>query len=212
MKKVILSVLGIGSTLLGLLMILGFVIEMKEGNSEYSFWFDILTVSILGGLPLITGIFLLFMAIKKTKKNKLEKLIADPMKEMVFATTKQRFCNFFFDSLFSFIFIFVCTLILNLIGLEEELKGITNFLLAYLFVIIYYVPQEAIMGKTFGKMLSATIVVNRDGTKLTLWKSLIRTLCRLIPFEPFSYLGGNGTPMGWHDQISKTCVISTKWT
>ena len=35
-----------------------------------------------------------------------------------------------------------------------------------------------------------------------------RTLCRIIPFEAFSFLGT--PPKGWHDVIPKTMVVSVK--
>ncbi len=39
------------------------------------------------------------------------------------------------------------------------------------------------------------------------WKdALLRSLCRLIPFEAFSYFGGNL----WHDKLTKTIVIKKR--
>jgi hypothetical protein len=75
---------------------------------------------------------------------------------------------------------------------------------------LYYLPQEAFSGRTLGKMITGTRAVNEDGTKLTFGRALGRTLCRYIPFEAFSFLGGNGRPRGWHDRISRTKVISIK--
>ena len=36
---------------------------------------------------------------------------------------------------------------------------------------------------------------------------LVRTFCRYIPFEAFTFLG-NKSPIGWHDKLSKTIVVS----
>ena len=84
----------------------------------------------------------------------------------------------------------------------------------YLFGVItslgYFVPQEASSGKTLGKLITGTKAVNEDGSKLTFGKAVGRTLCRFIPFEVFSFLGGQDRPKGWHDRIPKTIVVSTR--
>tara|TARA_B110000037_G_scaffold222548_1_gene297938 strand:- start:1179 stop:1301 length:123 start_codon:yes stop_codon:yes gene_type:complete len=38
--------------------------------------------------------------------------------------------------------------------------------------------------------------VNENGEKITFNQSLARTFGRMVPFEPFSFLGKN---KGWHD-------------
>lgn len=44
-----------------------------------------------------------------------------------------------------------------------------------------------------------------DGTKPTTKTVLIRSVCRLIPFEAFSFFE-NKNPIGWHDRFSHTVV------
>jgi len=73
--------------------------------------------------------------------------------------------------------------------------------------ISYYFFFEAFTGKTVGKILTKTIVVNRKGNKPSPVNIFIRTLIRLIPIEGISFLFGNS---GLHDLISKTIVISDK--
>lgn len=46
-----------------------------------------------------------------------------------------------------------------------------------------------------------------DGTKPDFKAVALRTLCRFIPFEAFTYLGSSN-PMGWHDKLSSTRVVS----
>ena len=78
----------------------------------------------------------------------------------------------------------------------------------------YYYICEYKWGKTLGKKICRTIVVNEDGTKPTRNAIAIRTLCRLIPFDSISFLfsdvdeNGNMTRM-WHDILSHTRVIRT---
>jgi uncharacterized RDD family membrane protein YckC len=49
------------------------------------------------------------------------------------------------------------------------------------------------------------MVVNEDGSTIDLGTALRRTLCRVIPFEQFSFLGSS--TRGWHDSIPDTYVV-----
>jgi uncharacterized RDD family membrane protein YckC len=79
-------------------------------------------------------------------------------------------------------------------------------LLFYAFLIGYYVVFEALLGKTIGKMVTKTKVVNMEGGKPSFLQIVVRSLVRFIPFEPFSFLGADAT--GWHDTMSDTRVIN----
>jgi len=126
---------------------------------------------------------------------------------MVLASTGQRLRTMFLDTFFYFILFFVFGLVMGLVGLGDLIEG--NLLGAIMFL-IYYIPQEAFSGRTLGKLITGTKAVSEDGTELTFGQVLGRTLCRFIPFEAFSFLGGNGRPRGWHDKIPKTKVISVR--
>ncbi|MBI3134530.1 MAG: RDD family protein [Bacteroidetes bacterium] len=78
-------------------------------------------------------------------------------------------------------------------------------LLNYGIFIIYFVVMEHTTGKTVGKMMTGTHVVNHKGQKPTLGQIVGRAFARLIPFEAFSFLGEKG--IGWHDSLTKTYVI-----
>jgi uncharacterized RDD family membrane protein YckC len=75
-------------------------------------------------------------------------------------------------------------------------------------VLIYYVPQEALCGKTLAKFVTGTRVVAASGVKPTFGQIVGRTFCRMIPFEAFSFLQSN--PVGWHDRFSGTRVIKDR--
>jgi uncharacterized RDD family membrane protein YckC len=47
-----------------------------------------------------------------------------------------------------------------------------------------------------------------DGSKPDFGTTLKRTLCRIIPFEQFSFLGSQSR--GWHDSICGTYVVNKK--
>lgn len=71
---------------------------------------------------------------------------------------------------------------------------------------LYYILSEYLFeGKTLGKLVTNTRVVTLDGGRPTFNQILGRSFARIIPFEPFSYLGDSNT--GWHDQMSQTIVI-----
>jgi hypothetical protein len=48
------------------------------------------------------------------------------------------------------------------------------------------------------------MVVKHDGSRPNMKSIIIRTLSRLIPFEPFSFLTAE---RGWHDTLSVTYVV-----
>jgi uncharacterized RDD family membrane protein YckC len=51
--------------------------------------------------------------------------------------------------------------------------------------------MEASTGKTVGKYVTGTQVLTEDGEQPSVGTIFIRTLCRIIPFEPFSFFGYN---------------------
>jgi len=79
-------------------------------------------------------------------------------------------------------------------------------LLNYILYVIYYTGMEHSNGKTIGKMVTGTRVVNHKGEKPEFNQIIGRSLARLIPFEAFSFLGEKG--IGWHDSMTKTYVIN----
>jgi len=73
---------------------------------------------------------------------------------------------------------------------------------------LYYTIFESLTGKTLGKYLTKTKVVNPDGKKPVWTRVLLRSLCRLIPLDQISFLFD--IKYGWHDTLSKTIVIEEK--
>ena len=66
--------------------------------------------------------------------------------------------------------------------------------------------MEFFFGKTVAKMMTKSTVVNENGGKIIFRQAILRSLCRFIPFNLFSFLGSKG--IGWHDRISKTRVVN----
>lgn len=81
------------------------------------------------------------------------------------------------------------------------LVGILNYLL------YYTICEKAFKGKTLGKLITGTKVIREDGEELNFSDALLRSLSRLVPFEPLSIWIGDGL---WHDRWTKTMVIRTR--
>ena len=126
------------------------------------------------------------------------------------ATTGQRFINTIIDSVGSMIFMFLLIVIIGLIGSISVIDHINELVLSYFLMFLYYFVQEALWGRTLGKLITRTKVLTYEGDKPSFIQIVGRTLVRFVPFEAFSFLGGNGLPRGWHDSWSGTKVISLK--
>ena len=136
------------------------------------------------------------------------------------ATTKQRFINYIVDLMvmrfgISWVTSYVLFYLLNNIApdLAYDLftKGpllLTAYLIAIVNHLFYYtICEKAFRGYTLGKLLTRTRVIREDGGELTLTDALLRSLCRLVPFEALSIWFGNGP---WHDTWTKTKVIQVQ--
>lgn len=124
----------------------------------------------------------------------------------VTAPMSKRFINYIIDiTCIIFIIILIMMLIhsmgYTLIMSENELIQIL-FLITFPF---YYALLEYKFGKTIGKFFTRTKVVSSDGTELSFGQCLIRSFCRIIPFEYVSGLFTSG--IFWHDSIPKTLVV-----
>lgn len=81
-------------------------------------------------------------------------------------------------------------------------------LIGYISVFAYYMTLEATIGRTLGKFATRAYVIDEYGKQPNATQIFIRTISRFIPFYALSCLGERG----WHDQISKTYVVSkTEW-
>jgi uncharacterized RDD family membrane protein YckC len=124
-----------------------------------------------------------------------------------------RFANFIIDLILYYALIFVAGMLWAFIfyssgsydaGSSESPMGTgTAYMIALSVYFCYYVLIEGLSGRTVGKLVTGTIVVKDNGSSINVKDALLRTLCRLIPFEPFSAFGYRP----WHDQFTNTMVI-----
>ncbi len=125
--------------------------------------------------------------------------------KMNIADKGTRVGNFIIDSSIIFVLILIQAVILG-----GMLDVITNDNLPFegiyffVFYFFYYFLFEYFFGKTPGKYLTKTIVVNCHGAQPSFKAVLMRSIARLIPYDYFSFIFGQGL----HDFISNTIVIT----
>jgi uncharacterized RDD family membrane protein YckC len=92
----------------------------------------------------------------------------------------------------------------NMGSLAEMLMGIVGML-------VYYVAFESLFGRTPGKFVCGTRVVDERGLHPTFGQVVGRTFARLVPFEAFSILFATDDDVrGWHDRWPRTRVVRVR--
>ncbi len=136
---------------------------------------------------------------------------------MRLATQGKRFLTYIIDTIVMYMINFGIGLVAGIAlaangdMTPEKMAGINLGLTLFgvFMSFLYYVVMEASTGRTIGKFVMGTRVVNESGGPASVGQVLGRSLCRFIPFEPFSFLFGGNTkfPVGWHDSLPKTRVV-----
>jgi uncharacterized RDD family membrane protein YckC len=141
------------------------------------------------------------------------------------ASQGKRFLNFIIDRVVTFVLASASGFMIGLMYAmsrsnpsapllpgTESMLNIIDFVQSIFVALAYYFLCEALFGRTLGKLLTGTRVVNEQGGIPTVPQLIGRTFARAIPLEAFSFLGsrdGSG-PVGWHDSLSKTRVINVR--
>ena len=124
------------------------------------------------------------------------------------AYSDRRFLNAFIDNIAVYALAFCIGVIGVLAGgesFENMLDQIPDLIFGMGLMLLYYVPLESLTGRTLGKLITGTMVVNEAGKRPTFVQAIGRTLCRFIPFDALTFLGRY--PRGWHDKFSRTYVV-----
>jgi len=136
----------------------------------------------------------------------------EPQKaDFVPASQGKRFANLLIDSMAMFVFLFVIGMVLAMVGgadPDEPSSRLLDYLINILIGTTYYTLLEGFTGKSLGKLITGTKVVDANGNPPTFGIALLRSICRYIPFEPFSFLSSDAR--GWHDSITKTWVVNSR--
>ncbi len=124
-----------------------------------------------------------------------------------------RFGHFIIDCLsfrlFTYLIFYVLGVIDNLTKFSANLNLTIILVVDILLLLLYpflYGFCEYIWQRTPGKYLTKTIVIDEYGNKPDLRTIILRSLIRIVPFEPFSCFGKHSR--GWHDRWSNTWVVT----
>ncbi|MEO5559744.1 MAG: RDD family protein [Dokdonella sp.] len=138
--------------------------------------------------------------------------VADQPILIVPAERWRRFVNLLVDYLGFMVLAFVVGIVIGAVGGTAAVDLLQRHGVQYLFgfgvMLAYYVPLELFFGRTLGKLVTGTRVVNENGESPTFTQVLGRSLCRFIPFEAFSFF--NSSARGWHDSLPKTYVVKVR--
>ncbi|OXB05880.1 RDD family protein [Flavobacterium pectinovorum] len=137
------------------------------------------------------------------------------LEKKLLTSDRDRFFNCIIDFVFILVTIFMVTFVIVIIGnilqwdiyrMWEETLISLGFIGTYLsFAMVYYFIFEGLFGRTLGKIITGSVVINEYGLKPGFGAIFKRTLSRLIPFDALSFLGESGRM--WHDSLSDTYVV-----
>jgi len=136
----------------------------------------------------------------------------DAIVTLNYASRGQRFANYLIDVIASVFFCFLTGAGLAILvesgGGDGNaiFEGLQGYVISYSVIIAYFTLFEGLTrGRTLGKLITGTYAVGMDAKPVTMKQAFQRSLCRIVPFEPFS---GFGTP--WHDKWTATTVVKGK--
>jgi len=151
--------------------------------------------------------------------------LADELESYIqyeYASTGQRFLNWLIDNLVIRFGIFYLTapffmhvmvtlfydFVQNILDSDNTfgLYFLSYILAIFNYLLYYPLCEKAFKGYTLGKLITGTRAIRLDQTELTFKDVLLRTVCRLVPFEALSALGG----VPWHDKWTNTTVVKTR--
>lgn len=139
--------------------------------------------------------------------------------ERVQASATKRFFNMIIDYivfyLLTIVFVFISALVGAMLFPEEAESMLAEsssnqlwmYVLMYMAYVFYYTTLEVVTGRTVGKLITGTHVVDKDGKLPSLGVIFRRSLSRIVPFEAFSFLSN---ARGWHDAWTDTWVVEKK--
>lgn len=139
-----------------------------------------------------------------------------------YASSGQRFLNWLIDNLLMRFAVSYLTgagvgVLLQLISPETLFAlasgergfvfwGVSYFIGICNYLFYYTLCEKLFRGYTLGKLITGTRAIREDDEELTFKDALLRSLCRIVPFEVLSALAG----FPWHDKWTKTKVVKTR--
>jgi len=130
------------------------------------------------------------------------------------ASTGQRFANYIIDLVCFYIFIIGLFAVIVLVtGDDAVITWVDNLpilvdrLIGLLMYGIFMALIEGFTnGRSVGKLITGTRAMRWNDQSFGWGEAFGRGICRMVPFEPFSALGGNP----WHDKWTDTRVVKNR--
>jgi uncharacterized RDD family membrane protein YckC len=121
----------------------------------------------------------------------------------------RRSFGYWIDYLAFSLMIFALGMLIALVGSVEALESIDGIWTELAFSIAaffgYYVVSERLTGRTIGKLVTGTRVVNDGGARPNFKQVLGRSACRIIPLEALAIFGDEKLCL--HDSLARTRVV-----
>jgi len=95
----------------------------------------------------------------------------------------------------------------GVVDFADDISRVTDFVISTGFFMIYYIFCESLFGRTLGKLITGTKVIDLEGKRPSFLTIMGRSFARIVPFEPLSFFGSSG---GWHDRWSETRVVDMR--
>lgn len=124
------------------------------------------------------------------------------------ASKQKRFLNFIIDGIIKLLIVRLATTFLatsEISNMIISFSMIERYLFWSIVSFVYYGTTETFLFRSPAKYFTKTIVVMKDGSKPDTLTILTRTILRILPLEPLSFL--RGRKLGLHDENSTTFVV-----
>jgi uncharacterized RDD family membrane protein YckC len=143
-------------------------------------------------------------------------LFDDFSHQLTQAGSGKRLANYLIDLVSFYVFMYFMSYVIVEVSYDFAvlIYGGEGFNLAgRLIILVLYgmymgLMEAAFKGRSLGKLITGTVAVNEDGSRISGQTALLRGLSRAVPFNAFSALGTPSYP--WHDKWNKTYVVEYK--
>jgi hypothetical protein len=146
----------------------------------------------------LVWITLVIFLIKCKPDRQIQKVDLKEYDMVSFTSIGHRFAHYLVDILFM---LPIGIWVIQFLFLREQEPLILKLIFNSTYL-LYCFLSEIIFGQTLGKMITRSCVVS-NGVHLSTGRVLLRTICRVIPFDGISFLFG----AKWHDRVSSTAVV-----
>jgi uncharacterized RDD family membrane protein YckC len=130
-------------------------------------------------------------------------------REIIPVSNGTRFANYLIDIVIFYVIFIIALVPIMMSGEGGIINTIAeNPILDRIFSLICYaifmtIQEVALGGRSIGKFITGTRVVDWEGKTPTTGTLVQRNLYRAVPFDQLSFLGSRG----WHDSWSDTYVV-----